>query len=379
VIGEVALWSDAIRAAEQRIALLDWVRPLNFASEVERLVGAFEAGRATSPSLRYAPAPDFSKLREGLERVTRESHRFGALRSWIAGRVEELEWEAAIVQALGTGTLGELAARRFPSPLEGSADSTEDLVEGWLNTTAGEEEREGSARRERHHRSDDSGDPASLFSVLRSRLAELNIDAPVILHADLPSVAATSAEALHVRQGAELTALQARRIAEHEIRAHLLPRRLARRARGLLRCGCPRAGAEEEGRAVLVEARVGGLDVTRKRELALRHFACAWSRRGASFVEVVRRLMEFGSAVRMAVTTGLRCFRGAPERCESPGLGREIVYLPAYRMLASAFEREPALEQWFERGRCSLAYARLLECRPDWAAFELGEGGVPTT
>ncbi|MGC4069938.1 MAG: DUF1704 domain-containing protein [Polyangiaceae bacterium] len=372
---EVARCSDAIRAAEQRIALLDWVRPLNFASEVERLVVAFEAGRTASPKFRYAPPPDFTKLRQGLGLIVRESSLFGAWAQWIEGRVEELDLEAAIVQSVGTPALAGLAARRFPAPEGSTSGATNHLVERWLSADSGGEC--ASAAPEDHHRSDDTRDPSSLVSVIRARLTELALDVDVVLHADMPSVAATSAEALHVRKGANLTLAEARRIAEHEIRAHLLPRRHARRARGLLRCGCARAGAEEEGRAVLVEARGGGLDGRRRRELALRHLACALSRCGASLVEVIRRLMQFGSSPRLAVTTGLRCFRGAPGDGAVSGLGREIVYLPAFIELRSAFEVDAALERWFERGRCSLAYARELENRPDWVAFELGEVAPP--
>jgi hypothetical protein len=356
--------------------LLDCVRPVNFASEVERLVKVFSAGRAANANLRYAPAPDLANAREILRLVVRETDAMGELGPWVERRVEELDLETTLVASVGTAAFPRVAARRFSAPEGALADATDVLVEEWLRPLPDCRIEDGEVADERHHRADDVHDPSSLFSVFRAKLAELHVDADVVLHADLPSVAAASTDALHVRRGAELTLSQARRIAEHEIRAHLLPRRQALRANGLLRCGCAGAGTEEEGRAVLIEARSRSLDATRKRELALRHRACSLSRRGASFVDVVRHLVDHRSSVRLAVTTCLRCFRGAPVGMDAPGLGREIVYLPAFLELSGAFEVEPRRELWFERGRCSLAYARFLDSHSVWANYELGTEGM---
>jgi hypothetical protein len=67
------------------------------------------------------------------------------------------------------------------------------------------------------------------------------------------------------------------------------------------------------------------------------------------------RLVSLGASLEQASELTLRAHRGG-------GLGRELVYLPAYFMLRAAFAGEPGLERWLERGRLDLETARRLEC-----------------
>ena len=61
--------------------------------------------------------------------------------------------------------------------------------------------------------------------------------------------------------GVSLRASEARRIAEHELLGHALPRLAARsHPLGLLRVGCARSSDDEEGRALHIEERSGLLD-----------------------------------------------------------------------------------------------------------------------
>ena len=74
---------------------------------------------------------------------------------------------------------------------------------------------------------------------------------------------------------------------------------------------------------------------------------------GAPFAELVRWLEAEAEPRARAVELALRASRGG-------GLGRERVYIPAYLRLKVEFSREPWLEQFFERGRVSIAAARVL-------------------
>jgi hypothetical protein len=120
-----------------------------------------------------------------------------------------------------------------------------------------------------------------------------------------------------------------------------------------LRAGTAGSVEAEEGRALLVEARAGHLDQGRKRELSFRHLAALGVRRGAELDETFRELVVRGADAAEAVEIAVRVHRGG-------GLGREVVYLPAYLEVRRAFEREPALERWFERGRVGLGAAKIL-------------------
>jgi hypothetical protein len=116
------------------------------------------------------------------------------------------------------------------------------------------------------------------------------------------------------------------------------------------------AGAcdDEEGRALVIEARSRWFDGERRRALALRHVAAVGVRDGATPRDTMTRLAELGVALGLASELTLRVHRGG-------GLGRELSYLPRYFALRDALAVEPRLERWFERGRFDLATARRLE------------------
>ena len=201
---------------------------------------------------------------------------------------------------------------------------------------------------------DDERDPRSLISLLRARIGALRVPVRVELRAGLSSVAAAGDGFVVIRPDALLSSAEAERIAHHELAAHVLPR-LAARAEtlGIFRVGARSAGDEEEGRALLLEERAGLFAPERRRELALRHRAARLVHEGAPFPELVRWLKARALPTERALALAFRAARGG-------GLGREIVYIPAYLRLKVEFSREPRLEQYFERGRVSVAAARVL-------------------
>jgi hypothetical protein len=73
----------------------------------------------------------------------------------------------------------------------------------------------------------------------------------------------------------------------------------------------------------------------------------------ADFVETARVLLQLGASLRDALRITARVYRGG-------GLGREIVYLPAFLRVDAALAKAPHLDAVFGAGRVSVATAELL-------------------
>jgi hypothetical protein len=337
-----ALAERLLLDAERQVRLLDRVAPLNFHAERARLRGCLERGHPARPRFEYAAAPDFSALSRALAEAARLLGESGPLGELYAARAEELELEAALASAIGSTEFSTLASRRFPAPRSALADDVDRLARAWLA------EGEASPSLELV-RADDTTRPDSLLGVLRGYIGELRLPIRIECRADLATVAAAGDGFVVLRRDAELTPPEARRIAQHELFAHVLPRFSARRERvGVFRTGTRGSNDEEEGRALVIEERGGFLAAGRPRELALRHLAALAARELAPFPEIVERLEREGASRERALDFALRATRGG-------GLGREVVYLPAYLRVRMAFAESPARERYFERGRVTLA------------------------
>jgi hypothetical protein len=203
--------------------------------------------------------------------------------------------------------------------------------------------------------SDDRNEPSSLVRRLTRHAAELALPLRVEIRPEQLATAATGHGIIAIRPGVLLDASAAARIALHEVFGHALPRvRSLHASLSLLRAGTAGAVESEEGRALVIEARAGLFDATRRRELALRHVAALSVRRGADFEETVRELARRGAELAGAIEIAVRVHRGG-------GLAREVAYLPAFHEVSEALSRRPELERWFERGRVGLAAARELD------------------
>ncbi|HEY5960513.1 MAG TPA: tyrosine/phenylalanine carboxypeptidase domain-containing protein, partial [Polyangiaceae bacterium] len=264
---------------------------------------------------------------------------------FIAERARELSLEAQLVEAVGTGAFPRLACARYPLPRGNLAEACESTARTWIADKS-----EKSRTEQSHFLSDDRSERNSLWSVMSKRIGQLRLPVRLRIDSNLMSVAACGTESVTIRGGTWLTAMAARRIAEHEIVGHLLPRQNACRRTDILHCGCASATDDEEGRALLIEERQGLMDASRRIELATRHLACLFLRRGATFIDSVRCLVDWGAPLEIALRSAVRASRGG-------GMGREIVYLPAMQRLAPAFASNPSLESCFEMGRASLEYA----------------------
>lgn len=342
------MWNAAAETlldAEQAIALVGRASPSNVADELARFARAFAARdeRQWQPKAR-APL-DLSPTRRLLSRLAERFITLGVYGRLHAERAIELELEARLAENLDRPGFRLLAAERFPAPQGEFAAASDAFVRDALALAP--------VACERPHRSDDRSDAGSLIRRLERAARELALPLRIEVRSAQFATAATGDGFVAVRPGVQLSASVSERISLHELLGHALPRARARtQPLSFLRAGSARASDHEEGRALLVERRARLLDEERRRELAFRHRAALAVREGASRFELVNLLLGLGAERDAAFEIALRAARGG-------GLAREIVYLPAYFEVERAFEREPGLERWLERGRLSLDAARL--------------------
>lgn len=333
-----------LERVEPEIGLIGRVRPIGVAKDYQRLLASWQSGREASPNCRYGSGPSLARVQRALAELADRAEAFQEDGCWIAERARELLLEARMASLVGSKDFIPLACARFQLPCGVEAETLEALARQWLSEGAGRPCDEATFR------SDDRTVSASLYSTLTKRVGAARLPVRLRIDADLMSVAACGDHLLVIRDRTWLTARAAERIAEHEVRGHLLPRLAARKRQDVLRCGCAGATDDEEGRALLIEERLGLMDAWRRAELGARHLACVYLRRGATFVDTVRGLTELGADLPVALRAVMRAGRGG-------GMGREIVYMPAMQRLGRAFDANPALEDWFREGRVSLQYA----------------------
>jgi hypothetical protein len=335
-----------LAAVERKTALLERCRPVNAASETERVAERWVSGEFVAPDFRYRPRPELAPALRALEVVVTELSDQDPLESLYRSRARELFQEASVADAIGTPDFASRAALRFPIDCSADGIRADDVADAWvsLSPVVGGE----------RIVSDDAGDPRSLVRQIGLLTGTLRLPVRISTSRDMACAAATGDGCIVVRTGVSHSVDAGRRIALHEVYAHALPRaRAVRESIGLFAVGTAQASDDEEGRAVLIEERHTLLDDARRRELASRHIAATSVREGADFVGTVRGLVDRGIAVRDAVFVAARVHRGG-------GLARELVYLPAFFRVKRAFAEEPLLEAWFERGRLSVAAARSL-------------------
>ncbi|HET9957999.1 MAG TPA: tyrosine/phenylalanine carboxypeptidase domain-containing protein [Polyangiaceae bacterium] len=345
--------------AERSIRLIDRLIPLEFATERERLLCALTAGQAAEPRFRYAAAPEIARFAVELNLLAESLAQYPEPAHFYADRARELALEAELVVAIGSRRFVELAALRYrPERLHGKPEIDAWVDENLSASRAGQSTKYPETAEETQSteriRTDDTRDPRSLYNLLLREVGASKWPIRVEVRRELWSVAAAGEGFVAIRAGALLTEREARRIVRHELMAHAVPRVLAvREGQGIFRVGARDAGEEEEGRALWLEEQGGYWDGARPRVLALRHHAASLVRAGATLNELVDSLAGLGAALPAALDLSLRVLRGG-------GLCRELMYVPAYLRVRAEFQRDPRVENVFQRGRASIAFARWL-------------------
>jgi len=350
-----------LKRCEAKVALLDRVRPLNFATELPRLSAAFRRGERLAPSFAYAPRAALGDLRGKLDELATALGGAGAVEQQLLGeRAQELALEAALAEQVGEPEFARLAARRFALPSE--SHDVAQLAQRFLTAPHGAHPQKED---DPTHLSDDPRDPESLWSQLAQRLGEARLPVRLELVPGLVSLAAVADGVVRLRPGVRLSARQAQRIALHEVEGHVRARVAGAALGGAFLAGSAGGSTDEEGRAILLEERAGLLDAERRRELGRRYVAAASVRQGADFWQTVDELGLAGSDMDDAIALSARVHRGG-------GLARELVYLKGYWRVACGLAKRPELEQLLCAGRISLSAAQAL-C--DSGSVELDDDG----
>lgn len=334
-----------LREAERAITLLTRCRPRNASAALANAISAWKAGQPTEPPFEYRPAPDLASTRRHLAELM-ERLPADVLSGLYVARAMELDLECRMAEAVGTQELPRLAAQRYWIGDTRTTERATQLALGWAELQV-----ESTAPLTL---SGDTTLPDSLYNSLGRAIGEQKLPFVVRLSDELTASAATGDGVIWVAPDRLLSDNDVRRIVAHEVLGHALPRVRARqRQLGFFATGSARGDDEQEGYALLLEQELGLMDSRRQRELGLRHLAATRLRAGASWVDTVRSLVDHGAPLELAANVAARAHRGG-------GLGREIVYLPAWLRVGAALEHEPGLRDVLGSGRLSLEAARLL-------------------
>lgn len=362
-----------LRAAEQSAAVLDRARPENVRVEQARVLDAWRRGERAVPEWRYADSwrrDDLDALRSTLERFAVAAEICGPWGRLFAERATELSLEVALAAAIGTARVGDAARLRYPL----ACDEHERRAREWAESFCENPPSVSVESVDVGVLSDDENDDESLLSQLRRAVGERHLPFRVEVRPGLVCRAVVGEGFIAIRPGLRLSRAATKRLVVHEVDGHALPRhRAAHDQLALLRAGTAGSGADEEGRALLLEKRAAVFDDERRFELGLRHLGALAVRDGAEWPDLVDLCLGRGAGLELAINTAARVSRGG-------GLGRELTYLPALSRVESAFAERPWTETWFQQGRVSVRAADIIEkLGPCPAVLQASQSASSTT
>jgi Domain of unknown function (DUF1704) len=345
----------ALAAAMREIPLLGAATPQGGLKRVE-IIRAFESGGSPVPRWTHVPlesaraAARATALESLAEAV--EGREPSPLAQVYAARARELALESLLASEVGSAGFALRARDRFHP--EGTGSVASHLAREW----ARDPEPAPPA-----DRTSDGSEPGSLASRLREEIGRHCSPFRVVVADGLAPLAATGDRTVWVAAGRSLSQRDIERTVLHEIEGHVLPRaRASALLPGIFAIGTARGTDDQEGLALVLEERHGFLRGARRRELALRHRAIEAMDDGGTFVEVVRTLVgRDGAAIEGAVAAAERAFRGSAG--ETPGLGRERIYLSAYLRVKERLGEKPGDERVMASGQVALdAIDALRDC-----------------
>lgn len=302
----------------------------NAASERRRMVAELSSGgdplpRWELPAVQL-PASGFRVL-DALRRAV-EPLPFAQL---YLDRFDELELDLALLEALGDGRrVRPLSARRFghggmalPAPTRCGATTLSQYADAVLAADPpqrGPRVLPAEARR---------GEP-SMVALVRRLATGVGLDVEVRVDPNLVAGAATGDRTVFLADR-DFGALEARRLATHEVLGHLVSAANGRaQPLRLLEWGTAGAFGDQEGLSLYMEAVHGLMDSARLRTLAARVVAADMMHRGASFAQTAKRLWrEHDFEACEAVAISERAFRGG-------GVARDVAYLQGFLRVGEA-------------------------------------------
>lgn len=323
--------------------------PIDLAAELSRLLSSWTAGNACLPQFSYHPRQDHRDLISSLENIAEALEHEGPLGQVYADRARELAMEAFICSTVGLSSFRTYARQRFSrrDRFDGLADA---LVQDWLDEPFEQQLPDPSDLVS----SDDPQNARSLLVRLRSEMGARKIPFRVVVARDSSALAATGDSFVQIAAGRTMTITDVERTVLHEMEGHVMPRcRANTQPIGIFALGTRFGIDDQEGRALCIERRNGYLDGARRRELAFRHLAARLLEQDADFVQAARTLLDRGAPHEDALRITARVFRGG-------GLGREVVYLPAFLRIDAALAQDPGIDDVLGAGRVAVATADVL-------------------
>lgn len=363
---------DALLRRAVRLApLLAYATPLNFSAEVARLEGAVTRGEPLEPAFVYRGPPDGAlDLAHLLLARASALPPTDALARVYAARALQLHRDLSWAHDLADGGPASDGADRFAPRGDGFDVTADALAAAWLTEARAVVE---AMLSESPHRSvaaspeetfealsggdvvsDDERDPRSLVSRMRAEIGARRLPARVVVVRGIAPLAAAGDGVVQIAAGRRIGVEDVERTVAHEIEGHLVPAcTAAGHPLGIFAIGTRHGSDDQEGRALLVERRLGHLGPLRRRTLALRHVAARAARARRAFAAVVEEVHAAGAFPREAVRLAARAVRGS-------NLGRESVYLPAMVRVEAAVLADPGIDRVLAAGRVGVDDAAAL-------------------
>jgi hypothetical protein len=186
--------------ASREIQLLAALSPVNAASERPRLAQELREGGNPRPRWAYA-AVAHREVRVALEaarHVLTGAEASPASRATL-DRIRELQVEAELCAAAGTGDVGRLGRLRFAQPEAATVCEASALSRAWLKEPARDDT--GDART---LTPSDGEDPRSLLMCMRAEVGRRRLPFSVVVHPSLAPIAATGEGVILVASGRPL-------------------------------------------------------------------------------------------------------------------------------------------------------------------------------
>lgn len=349
---EAGTWASidaGIAELARRTRILPALHPRNAAGERARLEEELARGELPTPRWDPLERHDARGLFVAIDRAREavERHLPPQLGALYAARLDELELDAALLEALGDPRrVRPLVARRYGTGaqvVDGRA--VRDVARSVLEALAPEDEPRTV--------------PAEALAEMMLRTARaVGLCPKVRIEPRLSAGAAAGDHTIFV-QARTFGAIESRRLVAHEVLGHALAshRALGERLR-LFEIGTAGSFADQEGLAIALEEQAGGLDPARLRVLAARVVATDRMHEGASFGETARGLVDrWGLSARVSIGITERAYRGG-------GVARDAAYLEGFLRVRSALSRGEATIEALRAGRVSVGALPMLR----WAA-----------
>lgn len=321
--------------------------PKNAWTERTRLTQALLRGVAPVPHWTLEPRAPEPAIHRALHAARRlvEPLRAHPLGELYAERLEELELDVALVDALGHAPIVRpLARRRY-------GDGATKTHDGQKETTLAEVARTLLARPapppEPLELPADGG-PRSMAGAMRVAIMAAGLDVDVRVEPRLSAGAAAGDRTIFVA-ARRFGRRECQRLVAHEVLGHAVAAgNGALHPLRLVETGTAESFADQEGVAIALEEAAGVLDPARLRVLAARVVATDAMHAGASFAETARMLHEdLALGADLAIAIAERAHRGG-------GVARDAGYLAGYLRVRGALERGETTLDELRTGRVSV-------------------------